>query len=181
MLRTDCELNRLHPHVLQRVANTGVVPIFWSNNPTRMSARQSAVVFPSERLALRTAREELRMGRLWMITALTEEVVPPVSDGAVCLRCGYSDKHPWFHETPWATPTLCQACTAPEAIESWAVFQSTVDYPGLCVARRFLDAIPTSECMVEPALAALRNRKPPNLLTLPRSSTDDPNIVEVWI
>jgi hypothetical protein len=66
----------------------------------------------------------------------------------------------------------------------WTVYEKPSDYPNHYVARKFFykpTVEPTHEMLKSVSLDILRSMLPKDLHRIPRSETDDPRIVEVWI
>jgi hypothetical protein len=73
-----------------------------------------------------------------------------------------------------------------DTLVMWTVYESSRDYPGRFVARKWeirqgvSEPIPTPEVAVGESLDAVRKAIPGGLYRQPRSPDDDPKIVEVW-
>lgn len=66
-------------------------------------------------------------------------------------------------------------------LSMWVVYSSPKDYPGLYVARKWVNNAPTSEHISAKSLDEIRKKIPQGLMRIPRTTQDDPVIVEVWI
>lgn len=107
--------------------------------------------------------------------------------GIRCLRCGKTSYHGedirqrycghchHFHDDSNSS------LRTPEKLVFWTVYKHPSDYPGLFVARKWLDMLPTQEVLFAPTLNALYAQIPPGLWRFPRDTRDDPVIVEVWL
>lgn len=77
--------------------------------------------------------------------------------------------------------------TKPQAmmpgLEIWTVYSDqTSDFPGVFVARLFLNDQATTVHFTAPDLATIRSRlRNKGFTRLPRQEADDPVIVEVWL
>jgi malonyl-CoA/methylmalonyl-CoA synthetase len=67
------------------------------------------------------------------------------------------------------------------AVTLWVIYDSPRDFPGLFVARKWLNDRPTPDLLQGTTLKQLREQLPAGLHCLPRSEKDDPKIVETWI
>ena len=69
----------------------------------------------------------------------------------------------------------------------WTIYDSPTDYPGLFVARLFLickgelEPVCTSKLFLSETLDGVRRQLPPGLYRMPRSPSDEPAIVEIWL
>ena len=63
----------------------------------------------------------------------------------------------------------------------WVVYNSPKEYPGLYVARKWVNNVPTSEHISAESLDEIRKKIPQGLMRVPRTTQDDPVIVETWI
>lgn len=67
------------------------------------------------------------------------------------------------------------------SLSLWTVYRHPIDHPGLFVARRFVLARPTRECVTGKTLDEVRDKLPPGLVMLARSPGDEPHIMETWL
>lgn len=71
----------------------------------------------------------------------------------------------------------------------WTVFNDqTKDFPGVYICRRFESfgspvphVVPCEVVATGKTLEEVRDKLPEGLYCLPRSESDDPNIIETWI
>ena len=68
-----------------------------------------------------------------------------------------------------------------DTLQTWTVYDHPADYPGLFVARLFIDGRVTSTALFASSLEEIRAKLPRGLYPLPRSPADSPSIVETWL
>ncbi len=66
-------------------------------------------------------------------------------------------------------------------LKIWTVYDSPLDYPGVFVARLWLNADRTESVLTAPTLEGLQALIPPGLYRMARHEQDDPVIVETWL
>lgn len=78
----------------------------------------------------------------------------------------------------------------PVVLTLWTIYRNPSDFPGKWVLRGHdiggpADSEPASiahpDCVVADTLEQARAAVPPGLACIPRSESDDPTIVEVWL
>lgn len=66
-------------------------------------------------------------------------------------------------------------------LELWTIYDSPIDLPGRFVARKWVLDKPTTELLRDETLQGVRAKLPRGLFCMPRSTEDDPKIVETWM
>ena len=66
-------------------------------------------------------------------------------------------------------------------IEIWVVYDSPLDRPGVFVARKWVNDVPTEETLEAATLEGIRFKLPAGLYRIPRSLGDELQIVESWV
>ena len=66
-------------------------------------------------------------------------------------------------------------------IEIWVVYDSPLDLPGVFVARKWVNDVPTEETSEASTLEGIRGKLPAGLYRIPRFLGDELQVVESWI
>ena len=66
-------------------------------------------------------------------------------------------------------------------IEIWVVYDSPLDLPGVFVARKWVNDVPTEETLEAATLEGIRGKLPEGLYRIPRCLGDELQIVESWV
>ena len=154
-------------------------------HPVRLSGadEENAFAFPSEILARRYAVVLLMAHSLSYLPVPANGRESTGFDPAdrACRRCGCTEAFGCPTRCSWVEHDLCSACTGPDLPESWALFRSPADYPGMFVARRLIAGTPTTNVLTGISAAAISSQLPAGSVWLPRSKGDVSSLVGTWM